>query len=108
MKCLSLTVYRCSLGDCTNGGISAVENTVYIPCDEGPTDSDNIKPELLFNGEQRGPNYWAITPMMQPKGKLGPMHGGNLASTCDSRGKGMVYRIHDRFETQAEYDSMSR
>jgi len=92
--------------DCTNGGASSKSNTVYVPCPDGHvTDPD---PALVFDPEHRGGNYWALTPRVQPIGQCGPMAGGNLAYTCDSRGKGMVYHIHDRFETWAQYESLSK
>ena len=54
-----------------------------------------------------GGNYWAL---VQParKGFCGPMAGGNLATTSDSRGKGFIYNIHDRFETQDLNDALSQ
>ena len=76
---ISIDVYSSPYGDCTNGGISSKTKTLYIPCEDGPT---------------------------KPKGMVGPMAGGNLAYSSDSRVK-RVYHIHDRFETQEMYDHLS-
>ena len=61
---------------------------------------------LIFIPEQRGADYWALKPLFQPVGLVGPMAGGNLAYSSDSRCK-YVFHIHDRFETQQTYNAMS-
>lgn len=105
MKLLSLNVFRWDLGDCSANGVSSRTKEIYIPCEEGPTNSEDIDPELIFIPEQRGPNYWALKPMTPgPSNAVGPMSGGNLAYSCDSRCK-HVYHIHDRYESQACYNS---
>jgi hypothetical protein len=118
-KLIGLNVYRTRYdfqngaeSDCTNGGASAKANTVYIPHPEGYMRVKDVHPSLIFTPEQRGLNYWALKPAF-PLDKddsrvIGPMDGGNLATTCDSRGGGLVYHIHDRFETAADYQAMSR
>lgn len=107
MKFLPVNVYRWSLGDCTHGGISAKENTLYVRHPEGIYTEDEVRPELRFTAENRGGHYWAIYPDVKPANAVGPMFGGNLAMG-DSRHGDKVYRIHDRFETQAECDALSR
>lgn len=102
---LSLSVYKFPLGNC--GGITDTIKTVYIPCPTGPTKFSNINPEHVFIPEKRGVNYFALTPLLQPAGMIGPMAGGNLAYSSDSRCE-TVYHIHDRFETQEQYDRLSR
>lgn len=116
MKLLPLSVYRCKydflgendsrVSDATNGGASAKSNTVYIEHPQGFIDDGKVDPNLIFTIEKRGPNYVALT---QParEGFCGPMAGGNLAYTCDSRGAGVVYHIHDRFETWESYERLS-
>lgn len=106
MKLLSLNVYRFPLGDCTNGGISGDVTTIYMVHDEGPFDANEIDDRLIFREEKRGENYYALVPIIQPKGKLGPMAGGNIAYSSDSRCK-HAYHIHDRFETQELYNALS-
>lgn len=116
MKLLPLQVYRTRYemldngaeSDCTNGGVSAKHHTVYVICPEGHVDSDKVDPSLIFKPEHRGGNYWALIPTVTKPGMCGPMDGGNLAETCDSRGKGIIYHIHDRFETWEQYEVLSR
>lgn len=105
---LSLNVYQFPLGNC--GGITDLltKESIYIPCPTGNVLFEDIANEdLIFIEEQRSPEYWALKPVNQPKGVLGPMAGGNLAYSSDSRCK-HVYHIHDRFETQEQYDALSR
>ena len=101
---LPVLVYKFPLGNC--GGITDTEKYVYIPCETGPYKFEEINPELIFIPEQRGANYFALKPLLQPIGLVGPMAGGNLAYCSDSRCP-VVYHIHDRFETQQQYDILS-
>jgi len=103
---ISIDVYSSPYGDCTNGGISSKTKTLYIPCEDGPTKSTNVDRSHIMLEEHRGGEYWAIKPVDEPKGMVGPMAGGNLAYSSDSRVK-RVYHIHDRFETQEMYDHLS-
>lgn len=102
---LSVMVYKFPLGNC--GGITDTVKDIYIPCETGPNKFEEINPELIFIPEQRGTNYFAVKPLLQPNDKVGPMAGGNLAYSSDSRCP-VVYHIHDRFETQDEYNALSR
>lgn len=104
---LSLTVYKFPLGNC--GGVTDNNvTTIFMPCTEGPRTWESIKAfneeHLVFTEEQRGPEYWALNPIFEPEGMIGPMAGGNLAHSSDSRCK-RVYHIHDRFETQEHYNA---
>jgi hypothetical protein len=103
---LSINVYKFPLGNC--GGITDTlgKESIFIPCPDGPFTFGELenRKDLIFIPEQRGADYWALKPLMQPSGLIGPMAGGNLAYSSDSRCK-HVYHIHDRFETQACYDS---
>lgn len=105
---LSLCVYQFPLGNC--GGITdtLTREFIYIPCADGPTKFEHIdNQDLIFITEQRSENYWCVKQVNQPKGMLGPMAGGNLAYSSDSRCK-HVYHVHDRFETQQQYNALSR
>ena len=98
---LSILVYKFPLGNC--GGITDTEGTIYIPCETGNHKFNEIEnKELIFLPEQRGDHYFALKPLIQPEGMNGPMSGGNIAYSCDSRCK-VTYHIHDRFETVEEY-----
>jgi len=102
---LALNVYQFPLGN--TGGITDMLTTesIYIPCQDGPTEfKDIIFPDRIFIPEQRGENYFALIPVIQPEGLIGPMAGGNLATSSDSRCN-HIYHIHDRFETQQHYNS---
>lgn len=102
---LSLSVYKFPLGNC--GGITdhLDKQSIWIPCEDGYMTYDRIEDKsTIFIPEQRGNEYWALKPLIQPAGMIGPMAGGNLAYSSDSRCK-RVYHIHDRFETQAQYDA---
>lgn len=99
--CDRLTVFRFSLGDCTNGGLSSRSNAVYKDCGKAECP---VPREIRMREEIRGRNYLAL--VAAPKdGMAGPMHGGNLAEGVDA--DRTIYRIHDRFETWPEYDLMS-
>lgn len=105
---LSLNVYKFPLGNC--GGITDTmgQECIWIPCEKGYQTFDKIKDKnTIFLPEQRGNEYWALKPLMQPIGMVGAMCGGNLAYSSDSRCT-RIYHIHDRFETQEVYDALSR
>lgn len=103
---LRLNVYQFPLGDC--GGVTdgIGKEDVFIPCETGPTKFEDIdRKDLIFLENQRSAEYWALVPNIQPENVAGPMAGGNLAYTSDSRCK-RIYHIHDRFESWAMYNSM--
>lgn len=104
---ISLNVYKFPLGNC--GGITDTLGTesIWIPCSEGHRTFDEIENKnLIFIPEQRSADYWALNPYVKPENMVGPMAGGNLAYSSDSRVK-RVYHIHDRFETQKAYNTLS-
>lgn len=128
IRVMTLYVLRpADFSDCTNGGASSKFSRIDVICDEGFTrevDLDDA-PADLFRLEvgNIGPTKTAhLVPVRQPKGLVGPMAGGNYATTSDSRWAryvaselGPEFRfvatcvpIHDRFETQALYDALSR
>ena len=124
MRHLSVYVYRHKAwGDCTNDGVSSRHNTMTLfweckreeaiaYCEENGMDTDaclwlNVR---YFWGE----DHSAAEPLVKPHGMCGPMMGGNFVYSCDSRlykqnGQKCGYPIpvHDRFETQDEYESFS-
>ena len=120
-KELSVTVYRFSLGDCTNNGLSSRKNV--IDCYDGELSAivehckkNNIDMnEVLFvvRRELWGEEHPYLTPLEwavnKPNGNV--CAGGNYANG-DSRWKewfGHDYPlpIHDRFETWDEYEALS-
>jgi hypothetical protein len=127
MKKLSVDVYydKNRFGyDCTNGGVTSRHTSLTLfwdcskqealkHCEENVIDTDAA---LWLNPRQLWGEYLPIAePLICPKGKIGPMFGGNFIYTSDSRfphvsGNYGHYPIpvHDRFETQEQYDSLSR
>lgn len=99
---ISVLVYKFPLGNC--GGITDTVRDIYIPSATGNHKFSELDKSLIFLPEQRGTNYFALKPLMQPTDLVGPMAGGNLAYSSDSRCP-VVYHIHDRYETQQQYDA---
>ena len=114
-KALPINVYRTNrLSDCTNSGISSKYDELLLLCDEGfiDVDLDNPPENLVIINvfDFRGEVYDHIEPFVRPNdGCVGWMNGGNIAFTSDSRFDcEYPLCIHDRQETQAEYDMLSR
>ena len=125
MKQEYVSVYRDAYltMDCTNNGISARHNQIRVfwdctreaalkYCSENniPTDDCGILIERTLFGEP----HPKIEPLVKPIGKIGGMFGGNFAHTSNGNfytylrsGCSVVIPIHDRYETQAEYDALS-
>lgn len=113
LRALPIRVYRDNgLGDSTNNGISSRYDELLLLCEDGHViiDMDN-PPENLVNIVERklfGEIYLHIEPYARPQ-HIGWMYGGNIACTSDSRFKSRYpLKIHDRQETQKEYDMLSR
>lgn len=114
MKALRINVYKWNLGDRTNGGISSKYDDLLLVCNEGYIDIDeNNLPENLVKIVVRklfgGKEYKHIEPY-KPADKVGWMSGGNFAYSCDSRFHELSdypLPIHDRQETQEQYDHLS-
>ena len=110
------------LGDCTNHGVTSRHNkmTLFMECtkdeaikycQEKGIDLDSA---LYLNMRKLwGEDHPFAEPMVRPNDKIGPMFGGNFVYTSDSRQYkfGGIYHlpipVHDRFETQAEYNALS-
>lgn len=121
---IPVTVYRGKY-DCTNHGISSKYDELLVACPDGHrvVDSDNL-PENFAMVEARhlfGKVCYTIYPAgVDEKGNIVPrdgkwwMMGGNYAGTSDSRFSNMLdgfygaVAIHDRYETQEEYEALSR
>lgn len=117
MKALPISVYRDADGkDCTNGGITSRFRDLLLICEEGFVEVDeNNPPENLVKIVTRyfgGNEYKHIEPYAKVEsGNVGWMSGGNIAYSCDSRFSRMSQyplSVHDRQETQAQYDALSR
>lgn len=118
VKCIPVSVYRSHLGDCTNGGISANHDTLYLECDHGYLDMDPGDPTCLrvvernlFGSTYRhAESYCGKAAMFAgDAGKtVGPMMGGNFVYSSDSRFPAdYPLPLHDRYETPEQYEAFS-
>ena len=111
MKGMLVSIYRnAEIRDCTNGGISSRVNKAVLTGDGIPgifephPDAPELK--LIYR-----PNidYYHAEPVEGKNPKLvGWMAGGNYCFTSDSRLTAINHYpipIHDRQETQADYNS---
>lgn len=117
MKALPIEVYvtkRQRDCDCTNGGISSKYEQLLLVCDEGyVTIDEENPPENLVKVVTRNFGFGTfkhIEPVEKPI-ELGWMDGGNLAYSCDSRFSRLAGEyplcVHDRQDTQEQYDILS-
>ncbi len=105
--------------DWTNGGVSAHHDRLTVVNVTGPFEPNYDAPAVALVDGPRGSKHLAPVIFdgthwqeVRPQGHVGPMHGGNYA-TGDSRlsdalGFYGAVAIHDRFETVAEYEALSR
>lgn len=135
VKALSCNVYHSPYGDCTNGGISAKPDDLYLAaCDPDQDlpekglayafgmedfadwltwdlgeDDLNNRTLVLVKRTLGGKPCWYAAPLYSPPGMYGPMFGGNFLWTSDSRfPTAAPLPIHDRFETPEQYEQLSR
>ena len=117
MKALRISVYKNPLyKNSTNGGITERYDELLLVCDEGYIEIDEKNPpenlvvfvDRMLGGEKCG----CIEPYAPcPDGCVGWMSGGSFAASCDRRFSRMVgiygaVAVHDRSETQEQYDRM--
>lgn len=113
---LTVSVYRDNGMNCTNGA-SATYDRLLVTNVDGPFNPTDDRPTYIISTNGFGNPI--LIPENQPKGMIGPMFGGNYAACCDSRFNAKVREIaghdfygalpiHDRFETQENYDSLCR
>ena len=116
-KTMQVSVYQSRwLGDCTNGGVSAIFPTLYLEHPEGPFMVDDDAPALIRIVERKLP--WKDAPYLHVEAvndprhhdgvHVGPMFGGNFVYSSDSRFPAdYPLPVHDRYETQEQYDLLS-
>ena len=117
---LRVHVFRNALGDSTNGGRSANVKTVTVVNVDGPfAPTDDAPAFVLVTGPTGVPILRPVDGPTDPEATIGPMAGGNIASTSDSRWTAAVtdiagtrfaptgVAIHDRFETPETYRALS-
>lgn len=113
MRALPISIYEDkSIGNCSNNGISSRFREVLLICDSGFINIDeNNPPENLCKIVTRnifGREHKHIEPVARPTG-VGWMAGGSICYTCDSRFRELSQYplcLHDRQETQEQYDAM--
>ncbi len=116
-------IYECkSIGNCSNGGISAEHVRVCVVNAEGPFEPHETSPGVRVIQHPAGRKYGLIAvPIdLPPEAKsVGPMAGGTHIGTSDSRMSALLrslgssdpyglISLHDRFETPAENELLSR
>jgi hypothetical protein len=115
-------VYRWSLGDCTNYGITSKHDSLYLYSgdrDECMKDAEKegiIDKALWLNKRILwGEKHYFAEPLVLPDIDGLGMMGGNYVCSCDSRYGRMIedpcsrpLPVHDRFETWAQYEALSR
>lgn len=117
MKALRIAVYKNPLyKDCSNGGITERYDELLLVCYEGyiEIDEDNLPENLVVFHERTlgGERCGYLEPYAPcPAGCVGWMFGGSYAASCDSGFSRMVgiygaVAVHDRTETQEQYDAM--
>jgi len=122
-------IYRNRRGDFSNGGISGKADQVVIVNLPGPFEPDEDTPAVrLVRGNI--PGTVKIVPAVKTLGggwttmyrdgekTIGPMAGGCYVATSDSRFRDAcrmlgadaaeAVSLHDRFETPAHYDMLTR
>lgn len=108
---LTAEVYRWTLGDCSNGGISSRVDKVTIVNADGPFEPSEDAPAVELVAEKHF--EWATiraVPVDAPEDRRnGPMMGGAYVATSDSRFREAIERLighgfygavalHDRWE----------
>lgn len=110
-KKIHVYVFRSDLGDCTMNGVSSKARSLDLHAEGNPDGAEDGL--VVVTRMIAGREYVHAEPIRQPKGLVGPMAGGNFVYTSDSRYSevtGVQYPIsvHDRFETQEQYDALTR
>lgn len=102
---VDVDIFRWSLGDCTNGGVTAHHGRAVLigPDTEVPASPGAIPVLVLERG--RGGREWIAVPVERDPAKtIGPMFGGNFIYSSDARFPSQQpIHVHDRFETPEEY-----
>lgn len=121
---LSADIFKHNGRDFSNSGISSVVNEVTVVNVPGAAEPTVAAPAVLLVPGNL-PNTAKVVPAtlvgdsyVQTRRGCGPMAGGCFVSTSDSRfssavqaltgSRSSVAPLHDRYETQEQYDALSR
>jgi len=117
---MTVSVFRWGLGDCTNNGVSAVAGSLCVVNVPGPFNPSPALPAVELVEGPGGRGHVILRPVeAKNPGMVGPMSGGNFGYSSDSRFSEAIQKltgsrhygavsIHDRYETPAEYEALSR
>ena len=109
MKAIPANVYEPKgIGNCSNNGISARYRQILLICDSGHITVTGDE-ENLCETEQVG-SFVYVRPHKEPDpGNVGWMDGGSIVYAYDSRFPSPYpLCLHDRQETQEQYDLLSQ
>lgn len=102
-----------------NGGVSEHYDSVTVyPQGTFPSEVERVTDAVTLEYGNLAGTVIAV-PLNQPEGQCGPMASGAYIATSDSRFREAVEKmlghrfygaipLHDRFETWAQYDALSR
>ena len=106
MKVLPINIYKHNNSDCSNNGISANYDRVYLICEDGHIDLDEnnlpnnvvrVVTKNVFGEEYKHIESYA----KKPSNKVGYMFGGCYCASNDSRFRAISkypLPLHDRTE----------
>jgi hypothetical protein len=101
--------------DSTNNGVSGKVNELLMVVPDGYITITEENIDEVVNLEITPQGWRRAIPLRLPDNvekRIGPMMGGNFIYTSDSRfsklNNGLPIPIHDRYETQRDYDILSR
>jgi hypothetical protein len=121
VKCLMVDVLKHRGESAANGGISDEHDAVLLVCPDGPLEVDTDDPRMVPVVQIVENAHGTIRAVPFPQhagGLVGPMMGGSYIASPDSRFGAVCRRrqpnfygavaLHDRYETKAEYEALSR
>ena len=127
MKHCFVSILRNASGDCTNHGLSSKIEYAYLFSDCTEQEALAYCKEKGWNPNEvlimdpcrypAGREYLSCHPLVKKEGLVGPMMGGNYVCTCGldpnyPKFTGLEVNvpipIHDRYETQEEYNILSQ
>lgn len=127
MKHCFVSILRNASGDCTNHGLSSRIKYAYLFSDCTEQEALAYCKEKGWNPNEvlimnpcrypAGREYLSCHPLVKKEGLIGPMFGGNYVTSCGSDPNypkftglevSVPIPIHDRYETQEQYDILSR
>jgi hypothetical protein len=111
-KGLLVHVLRAAGRDCTNNGVST-RFTHFVLTGPGIPELFEPGPEIpelvLVQRRIGGQEYLHAEPVDRPANMAGPMAGGNYITASDSRFPNTYpIAVHDRFDTWADHDRLTR